>query len=166
MIKIFKYVLKFCTSKNLFKYFRVRYTLEQLKEINNVVKLRGKIRTSKLSIEFLDSCRTQQVIPTFIGHRIKAAKVRWTSSMERAFLNDEISKTTDKLKSLRALYSKVWLKVRKFLSFFDWIRFCRYLANIEVIKQKQIRTKHFNTIMYLFLFFYYAKGYKNLYPFA
>ena len=149
MVKITKFVLKFCTTKNLFKYFRERYSSDQLKEINNVVKLRGKIRTSKLSKEFLDNCHTQQVFPTFLAHRIKAAKVRWTSNMERAFLNDEICKTADKLKSLRALYSKVWSKVRKFLSFFDWIRFCRYLANIEVMKRKEIRTKHFNTINWL-----------------
>ena len=40
-------------------------------------------------------------------------------------------------------------KVRHFSSFFDWIRFFRYLANIEQIKQKKIRTKHFNTINWL-----------------
>ena len=80
-----------------------------------------------------------------MSHRIKAAKVRQTSTIERAFLLDEISKSKTKLESFRIIYFKLWSKVRQFLSYFDWIRFCRYLANIELIKQKQIRTKHFNT---------------------
>ena len=46
-----------------------------------MVKIRGKIRTAKLSIEFLKTCQAQHVIPTFMSHRIKAAKVRQTSTM-------------------------------------------------------------------------------------
>ena len=71
-IATFQAILKFCATKNLFKYFRKRYNSEQL---NNVVKIRGKIRTVKLSTEFLDACKTHHVVPPFIGHRIKAAKV-------------------------------------------------------------------------------------------
>ena len=146
---LLKAILRFCTNKKLFKYFRRRYNKEQLEELNNVVKIRGKIRTVKLSIEFLKTCQAQHVILTFMSHRIKAAKVRQTSTMERAFLLDEISRSKTKLESFRLIYLKIWSKVRHFLSFFDWIRFCRYLANIEQIKQKQIRTKHFNTINWL-----------------
>ena len=146
---LLKALLKFCTTKNLFKYFRRRYNEEQLKELNNLIKIRGKIRTVKLSIEFLKSCQSQHVIPSFLCHRIKSAKVRQTSSMERAFLIDEISKNLNKLKSFHQIYRAVWSKVCKCLSYFDWIRFCRYLANIEVVKQNQIRTKHFNTVNWL-----------------
>ena len=146
---LLKAILSFCTIKNLFKYFRQRYNAEQLKELNNVIKIRGKIRTVKLSIEFLKSCKIQRVIPSFLFHRIRAAKVRQTSSMERAFLLDEISKSLTKLKSLRLIYLKIWSKVSNFLTQFDWIRFSRYLANIEQIKQEQIRTKHFNTVNWL-----------------
>ena len=146
---LLKAILSFCTTKNLFKYLRRRYNKEQLKELNNVIKVRGKIRTAKLSIQFLKSCKTQRVIPSFLCHRIKAAKVRLTTAMEHAFLTDEISKNLEKLRNLILIYSKVWSKVRMFLSYFDWIRFCRYLAKIEVTKQKQISTKHFNTINWL-----------------
>ena len=107
------------------------------------------VRTVKLSFEFLKTCQAQHVIPTFMSHRIEAAKVRQTSTMERAFLLDEISRSKTKLESFRLIYLKLWSKVRYFLSYFDWIRFCRYLANIAQIKQKQIRTKHFNTINWL-----------------
>ena len=83
---LLKAILKFCTNKMFFKYFRRRYKKEQLKELNNVIKIRGKIRIVKLSIEFLKTCQAPHVIPTFMSHRIKAAKVRQTSIMERAFL--------------------------------------------------------------------------------
>ena len=145
----FRAILKFCTTKNLFKYFRKRYNSEQLRELNNVVKIRGKIRTAKFSIKFLDACKNQHVVPSFIGHRIKAAKVRQTSTMERAFLQDEIGKNSTKLQRLRSIYTRCLTKVRGFLSFFDWLRFCRYLTQIEITKQKQIQEKHFNTVNWL-----------------
>ena len=62
--------LKFCTNKKFFEYFRRRYNKEQLEELNNVVKMRGKIRTVKLSIEFLKIYQALHVIPTFMSHRI------------------------------------------------------------------------------------------------
>ena len=129
--------------------FRKRYNSEQLKELNNVVKIRDKIRTAKLSTKFLDACKTHHIVPSFIDHRIKAAKVQQTSTMERAFLQDEIGKNSTKLQRLRPIYTRCWKKVRSFLSFFDWLRFCRYLAQIESVKQKQIRVKHFNTVNWL-----------------
>ena len=103
-IATFQAILKFCATKNLFKYFRKRYNSEQLKELNNVVKIRGKIRTVKLSTEFLDDCKTHHVVPSFIGHRIKAAKVQQTSTMERAFLQDEIGKNSTKLRTTSTSY--------------------------------------------------------------
>ena len=69
--------------------------------------------------------------------------------MERAFLQDEIGKNSTKLQRLRPIYTRCWKKVRSFLSFFDWLRFYRYLAQIELVKQKQIRVKHFNTVNWL-----------------
>ena len=51
-IATFQAILKFCATKNLCKYFRKRYNSEQLKELNNVVKIRGKIRTVKLSQKY------------------------------------------------------------------------------------------------------------------
>ena len=69
--------------------------------------------------------------------------------MERAFLLSEISKSKTKLEYFCLIYLKLWSKIRQFLSYFDWICFCQYFANIELIKQKQIRTKHFNTINWL-----------------
>ena len=48
-LTLLKAILKFCTTNKLFKYFRWRYNDDQLKDLNNVVKIRGKIRTLQLS---------------------------------------------------------------------------------------------------------------------
>ena len=69
--------------------------------------------------------------------------------MERAFLLDKFSKSLSNLKYLCLIYLKLWSKVRQFLSYFDWIYFCRHFANIELIKQKQIYAKYFNPINWL-----------------
>ena len=105
-IATFQAILKFCTTKNLFKYFGKRYNSEQLKELNNVVEIRDKIRTAKLSTEFLDACKNNYVVPSFVGYYIKAAKVQQTSTMERAFLQDEIGKNSTKLQRLRPIYTR------------------------------------------------------------
>ena len=68
-------ILKFCMSKKLCQW----YKKEQL---NNVVKIQEKIRTVKVSIRFLKTCQAQHVIPKFMLHCIKAAKVKQTSTMQ------------------------------------------------------------------------------------
>ena len=100
-------------------------------------------------LQTLRRCQAQYVFPTFMSRRIKATKVRQTPTMERAFILDKISRSKTKLESFCLFYLKLCSKVQQILSYFDWICFCWYLANIELIKQKQIRTKHFNTINWL-----------------
>ena len=68
----------------------------------------------------MDACKTHHVVPSFIGHCIKAAKVQQNSTMERGFLQDEICKNLTKIQRLRPIYTRCWKKVRSFLSFFDW----------------------------------------------
>ena len=34
------------------------------------------------------------------------------------------------------------LKTRKLLTFFDWMKFCRHVAEVDEHKKKQIETKH------------------------
>ena len=63
--------------------------------------------------------------------------------MERAFINDEIGKNRGKLVRLLRKLDEMRLKTRKFLTFFDWVRFSRYLAEVEERKRNQITTKHF-----------------------
>ena len=51
---VFKSIYKFCTTKQLFKYLRQRYSKTQIEYLNELVKLKGKIRTLKWNKVFLD----------------------------------------------------------------------------------------------------------------
>ena len=62
---LLKAILRFCITNKLFKYFRRRYNDDQLKDLNNVVKIRGKIRTLQLSNAFLKECTTKRVSPRY-----------------------------------------------------------------------------------------------------
>ena len=146
---LLKAILKFCTTNKLFKYFRSRYNDDQLKDLNNVVKMRGKIRTLRLSNAFLKECIAKRVAPQYISSRIKNSQERSSPTMERAFINDEIGKNQEKLVKLLRKVDEMCLKTRKFLTFFDWVRFSRYVAEVEERKRNQIKTKHFQTVYWL-----------------
>ena len=48
--------------------------------------------------------------------------------MERAFLSDDVEKLTEQSRKLRTFNQSQWMAAREFLTFFDTIRFCSYLA--------------------------------------
>ena len=87
--------------------------------------------------------------PKFITRRIENAQIRHTPTTERVFLTDKISVNESKLNGLKTLYRKQLDKVQNFLSFFDWICFCRYLAAIEMRKRDQIQAKHFSNLNWM-----------------
>ena len=63
--------------------------------------------------------------------RMEKSKSKYSPSIERAFHDDEIRKNQAKLKKLKLKLSEIWPATCKFLSSCDWIRFSRYLADIE-----------------------------------
>ena len=102
-----------------------------MKELNNVIKIRGKIRNIQLSSKFLKECFYKRVASQFIISRIIKAQAPPSSTIECAFFSDEIGKNQTKLKPLFRKLRELLPKVHRFLSFFDWIRFCRYLSDID-----------------------------------
>ena len=111
---ILKAILKFCTTNKLFKYFRRRYNDDQLKDLINVVKIRGKIRTLQLSNAFLKECIAKRVSPRYILSRIKNSQARPSPTKERAFINDEIGKNREKLVRLLRKLDEMCLKLENF----------------------------------------------------
>ncbi len=65
MFSIFLAKLKFCTTQTLFYYFRQRYTKVEIGDLNNAVKLRGKLRSVKFSISFYKSDMSVSVSLSF-----------------------------------------------------------------------------------------------------
>ena len=146
---LLKAILKFCTPNKLFKYFRRRYNDYQLKDLNNMVKIRGKIRTLQLSNAVLKECIAKRVSPRYISIHVKNSQARPSPTMERAFINDEIGKNREKLVRLLRKLDVLRLKTPKFLTFFNWVRFSRYVAEVEERKRNQIKTKHIETLNWL-----------------
>lgn len=124
-------IFKFCSTNRLFKYFKQRYSSSQVGDLNNIVKLKGKLRGLFLSRNFLNDCLQKRVVPTSVSNRIRNSKARPSPTIERAFLYDDIGKLTSRLASVRKTYRWMWKRVTGFLSFFDKIRLCRYLSNLD-----------------------------------
>jgi len=120
-----------------------------MKELNNVVKLRRKVRSLQLSISFLKECIFKRISSHFINKRIEKAKVRHNPTLERTFINDVIGKNHTKLQLLCLKLRQSWSSVGKYLSTFDYIRFSRYLADIEQRQRDLIHTKNFRNINWL-----------------
>ena len=120
-----------------------------MKELNNVVKLRGKIRGLQLSTKLLKECIFKRVSSKFIAKRIEKSKIRHNSTVERAFLNDKICKNQSKLVKLYRKLQEIRPKASQFLSFFDWARFSRYLANVEQTQRDLIKAKHFRNLNWM-----------------
>ena len=59
---------------------------------------------------------------------IERPQARHSTEMERAFLIDDVEKLTEQSRKLRTVCQSHWRAVREFLTFFDTIRFCRYLV--------------------------------------
>ena len=135
-------ILRFCTTKKLFKYFRRRYKDDQISCLNDVVKLRGKIRTLKCTKLFLEKCVARKITPTFIKHRLEKTKVKPSWKIQLAFLNHEIEDTERKRQKLNTTYRKLWSVNTNFLTFFDKVRFCRYLSEIEVYTNEKTQKLH------------------------
>ena len=61
----------------------------------------------------------------------------------------KLAKTEKKLVRLLRKLDEMRLKTRKFLAFFDWARFSRYVAEVEERKKNQYKTKPFQTVNWL-----------------
>ena len=130
------YLLKsficFLSTKKLFTYFKKRYSRGQIKLLNSFVALKGEIRTTKFSIKRLKSCLQYRVIPTYLAHRLKRSKVKFSLTIEKAFINDELQHAFRRLEKLRRDYSSLWREVKCVCSFYDLLRLCNYISKIDL----------------------------------
>ena len=88
-----------------------------MKKLNNVIKIRSKIRNIQPSSKFLKECFYERVAPQFITSRIIKSQARASSTIESAFRNDEIGKNQTKLKPLFRTLCQLLSKVHLFISF-------------------------------------------------
>ena len=135
-------IFKFCTTNQLFKYFRKRYSDQQINILNKLVRVRGRVRALTSSTAFLKACISQRTLPKFIQFRIEKSHAKHSPTIERAFMKDNIEKNRSLVVTLRKECHMLWQEVRSFLSFFDLFRFCRYVAIIDDRKERSNRQKN------------------------
>ena len=114
-----------------------------------MVKTRGKIRTLKFSTVFLKVCISQRVALKYIVGGIERSRARHSPEMKRAFSTDDIVKLTEQSRKLQTVYQLYWRRAREFLTFFDTIRFCRYLE-VQYLMKKRNKSLRSKTSDYLF----------------
>ena len=69
--------------------------------------------------------------------------------MKRFFLKDEIMRNNKRLRTFRTACRAYWTNAREFLSLFDIIRLCRYLAKLNERTERKTKSKHAQLIMIL-----------------
>ena len=144
---LLKVIFKICSTSKLFIYLRQRYDKQQIAVLNNVVKAKGRMRTCKFSTAFLNACILKKVVPTFMANRIRKANVSNNPNMEWFFLKNEIMRNNKQLRTFRTAYRAYWTKAREFLSVFNTIRLCRYLAELDERNERKTKSKHDRLIM-------------------
>ena len=129
---LLKSLLCFLSTKRLFTYLKKRYSRGQIKLLNSFVALKGQVRSTKFSIKRLKSCLQYRVIPKFLAQRLKNSKVKFSLTIEKAFITDELQHAFRRLDKLRKEYSSLWREVKCFLSFYDLLRLCQYISKIDL----------------------------------
>ena len=119
-----------------------RHDNTQVRTLNNIIKIKVKIRTLYYKIEFLKEYFALRIVPKFIAFCITRSRAKTSVRDENTFFLDERHFKITKLASLRHHYCQLWCEKVIFLSLFDTIRFCRYLFAVDKKTDKVIQSKH------------------------
>ena len=141
--------MKFHSTYKLFKTLKNRYNTYQVKLLNNLVGLKGKIQSKKCLLRHLKSCLHYRVAPSYIAQRLKASKVKVSATIEIAFIQDEIENISSGVKYYQSQFRKTWVEVRKTVSFYDLFRVSRYICKINEELAVRERRKHGKKLQYL-----------------
>ena len=159
MNTVFKAILKFCTANRHFKYLRERFTDQQIKCLNKLIRTRGCIRTLTLKTAFIKAKISQRTLPKCMSFWMKKSRACHSPKIERAFMHDEIERNQYRIVFLRNKCRLIGQEVRQFLFFFNLLRFYRYLAIIDERKEAANQKKNernlrlfFNTVRQQSLF--------------
>ena len=82
-------------------------------------------------------------------HRLDKAKVKPSWKIQLAFINEEIEDTFRKFTKLKLTHRNVWTQSTQFLTFFDKIRFGKYLAEVELAMEDKTIKLHDKRIEFL-----------------
>lgn len=122
-------LIKFCTLSKIFRYLQTRYTVDLICELNNILKLQGKIQTAHSNRFYFFNCvwRIEYVrrMLVFIFTRTKP------NIFEHAFIHEEIAKLSISIDKLKREVQSCWMFCCGFASYFDNIHFGHHFAIID-----------------------------------
>ena len=134
---VFNCILTFLSPAHLFKYFKRRYSKDQIAFLNSTLGLRGKLNSVLLNLCFLHQCSVYGVAPKRIQARVRKAKVYHSLKIEKAFLKDETDRCQQRLTGLRRKFTQHLRDTQVFLSHCDYLRFARLISQCDVKQRKR-----------------------------
>ena len=137
-VSLWATIYQFASTRNLFVYFRRRYSHQILDKLNRVLKLKDKTIRLAGNVTFLKDCLKAYVAPSGIRHRVRKANPKRPWSIERAFLRDDINKELDCLEQTNDDYYRNLTNVLTELSTFDQFRFCKLLNETATRLRKEV----------------------------
>ena len=107
--------------------------------------MKGRNVRAEENVSFLRKCLTWYVTPAWIRRRVRATRPKAPAGIERAFVKDEINKEQDRAKETSRKYRRALTRVKNELSFFDWLRFCKFINKSSARQREQLQQKKKNT---------------------
>ena len=138
---------QFASTSNLFKYLRRRYDHQLVRDLNHLIRLKGKRVRNRQGIQFLGKCLEHRLTPVNIRQRVSKVKPKNPYTIERAFIRDDIEKKQDFLKHVAEFNAK--FRICKKLTFMDKLRFCKLLNQTAERLSQSTRTKNNKTVQWL-----------------
>ena len=128
---LFLSIVLFLSPRRCFKYFKRRYSREQLEKLNAALRLRGKLNSVLFNVVFLRCCFSSGVAPKGIQARVRKAKVFHSLKIKKAFLKDELAKCEKLLKGFRRKFQGAYRQIQETISKTDFVRFSRCISECD-----------------------------------
>ena len=109
----------FASASKLFIYFRRRYNQQVIRDLNQVLRLCGKVVRTVENTIFLEKCLESFVTPSHIRHHVSRTMLKRPDRFERAFLLDEIDQRKDFVSRTGQDYRRLLPGTLRELTFFD-----------------------------------------------
>ena len=133
----------------LFIFLKRRYSSVQIDQLNEVCRLRGKRIILSESNLFLRRCLDNSVLPRDVYRKVKRVRPRFSASIGRAFVKNDISEAHEKLQHVSQRFRDALRMVGGFLSFTDWIRFNKLLGQNGAVLRDRLRAEHRRKLQWL-----------------
>ena len=146
---LFRAILLFLSPRKLFVYLKRRYSASQIAILNNTLSLRGKLNNVVLNVKFLRQCLSCGVAPSGIQARVRRAKVYHSLRIEKVFLRDEIARCEQSAAGLRRAFVARFREAKTFLSYTDFIRFARLVAECDEKQRTRLLERNQRNVLLL-----------------